>query len=86
MKRKKYNQEFKDDAVKLVTEHGYQIPEAARNLGIHPSLLGRWKQQHLPHLIHAVQAYHLPHFLMPCHQTVIGCKAALIPNFVSPQY
>jgi hypothetical protein len=33
-KRKKYTQEFKEEAVKLITEQGYQITEAARNLGV----------------------------------------------------
>ena len=33
MKRKKYTQEFKEEAVKLITEQGYQIAEAARSLG-----------------------------------------------------
>ena len=28
-KRKKYTQEFKEEAVKLITEQGYQITEAA---------------------------------------------------------
>jgi len=32
--RKDYTQEFKDSAVKLITEQGYTISEAARNLGI----------------------------------------------------
>ncbi|MCG2748029.1 MAG: transposase, partial [Desulfobulbaceae bacterium] len=32
-KRQKYTQEFKEEAVKLITEQGYQITEAARNLG-----------------------------------------------------
>jgi hypothetical protein len=27
-KRVKYTQEFKKEAVKLITEHGYQIPES----------------------------------------------------------
>lgn len=45
MKRRKYNQEFKEEAVKLITEQGYQLSEAARNLGVHPSILGRWKRQ-----------------------------------------
>ena len=45
MKRKRYSQEFKDEAVKLVTEQGYQISEAARNLGIHPGVLGRWRRE-----------------------------------------
>ena len=44
-KRKSYSKQFKIDAVKLVTEDGYKISEAARNLGVHPVLLGRWKQQ-----------------------------------------
>jgi transposase len=29
--RKKYTREFKEEAVKLITEQGYQITEAARN-------------------------------------------------------
>ena len=41
-KRRNYTDEFKEEAVKLVTEHHYKITEAARNLGIHHSLLRRW--------------------------------------------
>lgn len=44
-KRKKYTQEFRDSAVKLITEQGYQITEAARNLGINATMLGRWKRE-----------------------------------------
>ncbi len=44
-KRRSYTQEYKEEAVKLVTEQGYKISEASRNLGINPNLLGRWKQQ-----------------------------------------
>lgn len=44
-KRKDYTQEFKDSAVKLVTEQGYKTSEAARNLGINVSVLGRWKRE-----------------------------------------
>ena len=44
-KRKKYTQEFKEEAVKLVTEQGYQVGEAARNLGVHPNMLSRWKSE-----------------------------------------
>ena len=33
-KRKKYTQEFKEEAVKLITEQVYQVTEAARNLGV----------------------------------------------------
>ena len=44
-RRRKYTQEFKEEAVKLVLEHEYKITEAAKNLGIHPNLLGRWKRE-----------------------------------------
>jgi transposase len=40
--RKKYTKEFKQDAVRLVTEQGYKQTEAARNLGIDRGMLGRW--------------------------------------------
>ena len=33
-KRKQFSKQFKMDAVKLVTEQGYKVSEAARNLGI----------------------------------------------------
>lgn len=42
--RKKYTDEFKAEAVRLVVEEGYSLAEAARNLGINPQMLGRWKQ------------------------------------------
>lgn len=40
--RKKYSQEFKHDAVKLVNEQGYRLSEASRNLDVNISVLGRW--------------------------------------------
>lgn len=42
---RKYTNEFKSDAVKLVTEQGYRIPEAARNLGISESALRSWNKR-----------------------------------------
>ena len=44
-KRKHYSKQFKIDAVKLATEQGYKVSEAARNLGIHHSSLRNWKKQ-----------------------------------------
>jgi transposase len=44
-KRRKYTREYKEEAVKLVTEQGYRISETARNLGINENMLGRWKQE-----------------------------------------
>ena len=43
--RRGFPKQFKVDAVKLVTEQGYKLSEAARNLGIDPSVLRRWKDQ-----------------------------------------
>jgi transposase len=43
--RKKYAKEFKQDAVRLVTEQGYKHTEAARNLGIDRGMLGRWVKE-----------------------------------------
>jgi transposase len=40
--RRKFTDEFKDGAVKLVTEQGYKVSEASRNLGIHDTQLRRW--------------------------------------------
>jgi len=43
--RRNHTKEFKEEAVKLVLEQGYAISEAARNLGVNPNLLGRWKRE-----------------------------------------
>jgi len=43
-KRRVYTPEFKAEAVKLVTEQGYSVAEAARSLGIHETLLRSWKK------------------------------------------
>jgi len=40
--RRKYSDDFKEEAIKLVIEKGYKVTEAARNLGIHDNLLRRW--------------------------------------------
>ena len=45
-RRRKFSKEFKEEAVKLILEEGYAISEAARNLGIHANLLGRWKRDY----------------------------------------
>jgi len=42
-KRKSYSREFKSEAVRLITEKGYSIAEASRNLGVEYSVLRRWK-------------------------------------------
>ena len=42
--RRTYTPEFKAEAVKLVTEQGYSVADAARSLGVHETLLRSWKQ------------------------------------------
>ena len=44
-KRRNYGDEFKREAVRLVTEHGYGVSETARNLGSNAHRLGRWKRE-----------------------------------------
>jgi len=47
MKRsyKQYPKAFKEEAVALVLDQGYSVPEAAKSLGIATNMLYRWKQQ-----------------------------------------
>ena len=42
--RKKYTQDYKDDAVELVVSSGRPIAEIARDLGINEGTLGNWVQ------------------------------------------
>jgi transposase len=42
---KQYTKEFKEEAVVLVVEQGYSVPEAAQSLGINQNLLYRWKDK-----------------------------------------
>ena len=42
--RRVFTEEFKRDAVRLSQERG-NISQVARDLGIHESVLGRWKRQ-----------------------------------------
>jgi len=42
---KQYSKEYKEEAVALVREQGYSVPEAAKSLGIASNMLYRWKDQ-----------------------------------------
>lgn len=44
---RKYTKEFKQDAVRLVSEQGYKQTEAARDLRIDRGMLGRWVKEFL---------------------------------------
>ena len=43
---KSYTKEFKAEAVALVLEQGYSVPEAAKSLGINSNILYRWKDDY----------------------------------------
>jgi transposase len=47
MSEKRHNDddEFKRDAMRLVTEHGDGVGATARNLGINAHMLSRWKRE-----------------------------------------
>ena len=45
-KHRKYDRQFKEEAVRLVTEGGRQVTEVARGLGIHENLLHTWKRKY----------------------------------------
>lgn len=42
---KHYPQEYKEEAVALVTDQGYSVPKAAESLGINPNMLYKWKDK-----------------------------------------
>ena len=44
-KKRQYTEEFKREAVKLVTEQGYSLAEAARSLGLHENLIRQWRRK-----------------------------------------
>ena len=43
--RRKHSEEFKREAVALVTEQGYKLAEAARSVGVNANLLGKWRDR-----------------------------------------
>ena len=45
--RRKYDREFKLEAVRLVTQGGRPVVEVARDLGIHENLLYNWRRKYL---------------------------------------
>jgi transposase len=45
-RRRKYDRDFKRNAVLLCSEPGRTIPEVAKNLGINRDLLYRWRREY----------------------------------------
>lgn len=44
--RRTFGREFKLEAVKLVTERGVSVTQAARDLGLHETVLRKWVRDH----------------------------------------
>ncbi len=44
--RRKFTQEFKDDAVSLVIDQGYSCAEVARRLGVSDNNVNRWVREY----------------------------------------
>jgi transposase len=51
--RRKYDREFKLEAVRLVTDGGRPVVEVARDLGIHENLLYNWRRKYLDDSVHS---------------------------------
>ena len=45
MGRRRFSREFKLEAVRLVTTEGHNASQVARDLGIRPEMLRRWRKQ-----------------------------------------
>ena len=45
MERRKFTREFKIEAVKLIQERGVTVAQAARDWGVHGTVLRRWVQE-----------------------------------------
>ena len=43
-RRRKFSDEFKREAVRLVTDEGYTFAEAGKSLGIRGDMISRWKR------------------------------------------
>ncbi len=46
MRRRKFSPEYRDEAVKMVTEGSRPIVEVARELGLNEGTLGNWVSKH----------------------------------------
>jgi len=50
--RRKYDREFKLEAVRLITDGGRAVAEVAQDLGIHENLLYNWRRKYLDDTVH----------------------------------
>ena len=48
--RRRFSQDFKDDAVRMIVMEGIEVGKAAEKLGVDRGCLGRWKKEYLGRL------------------------------------
>ena len=58
---RQYTKEFKEQAVRPVTEQGLTLAQAARDLGINDNLIQRWKKEFEAQGDHAFPGQGQPH-------------------------
>ncbi len=51
--RRKFDREFKEDAIRLILDGGRSVRDVARDLGIYENMLHRWKQEYLQDTEHS---------------------------------
>lgn len=56
MKRARYPEEFKQEAVKQVVERGYSVPDVAGRLGVSAQSLYKWLKDYSPNPVQRYEA------------------------------
>jgi transposase len=58
--RRKYSQEFKQEAVQLASQAGVSVAQVARDLGLQPNMLTRWRRESVEGGIKAFRGQGVP--------------------------
>ena len=58
--RKQYTKEFKEEAVRLITQGGLSVAQVSRDLDINQNILRRWKQELEEHGVQAFPGQGVP--------------------------
>jgi transposase-like protein len=75
----RYTKEFREEAVKLVTEENLSLPEAARRLSLAPSTLNNWVKKHVHNGIDKLQARSRTHAAIIAAQAgIVGKPVAIL--------
>ena len=58
--RKQYTKEFKEEAVRLITQSGLSVAQVSRDLDVNQNILRRWKQELEQHGVQAFPGQGVP--------------------------